>query len=322
MGSFSFRLMLAMTLLGSTLLSCRTGGADDPSVPGIQPAGSDDTSHTSPVDPPDGIDARSGRDRTVSSPGSFDFASTPSGSLPLHSGLREVSGIALSPDGRLFAHNDERGTVYQIDRTTGRMVKQFAVGERRLREDFEDIAIVGDTFYLVNSKGDLFSFREGADRENVPFTRHRTGLTGANDVEGLCFDPETGHLLLACKAKPGIDSGRTRTVYAYDPGTSTLLPEPRFVISLDELKSRFGVKDFRPSGIARHPESGNFHIISSVGSSIIEVSPGGTILSYASLPKKYHEQPEGIVFEKDGTLLIANEGTRRGKVIVYVVKDK
>ena len=37
------------------------------------------------------------------------------------------------------------------------MVKQFAVGEHRLREDFEDVAIVGDTFYLVNSRGTLDS---------------------------------------------------------------------------------------------------------------------------------------------------------------------
>ncbi len=308
-----------MTLLGLALLSCQAGGGDDPPVPGIRPARRDDTLRASSFDT---AGARTARERAVSPPASFDFASRPSGSLPLPSGLREVSGIALSPDGRLFAHNDERGTVYQVDRASGRMIKQFAVGERRLREDFEDIAIVGDTFYLVNSKGDLFSFREGADRENVPYTRHRTGLTGVNDVEGLCYDPDTGCLLLACKADPGTDSAGTRAVYAFDLRTFALLPRPRFVISIDELTTRFGLKDFRPSGIARHPGSGHFHLISSIGNSVIELSPAGAILSCASLPKRFHEQPEGIVFAGDGALLIANEGARRGKIIVYTIRGK
>lgn len=319
MRSPTILLMTLMTLPGSTLISCRAGGGDEPSVPRDQSARTPGTAFTSSFNT---ADSGKARERAVSPPASFDFAATPSGSLPLPSGLREVSGIALSPDGRLFAHNDERGTVYQVDPASGKMIKQFAVGERRLQEDFEDIAIVGDTFYLVNSKGDLFSFREGADRENVPYARHRTGLTGANDVEGLCYDPETRSLLLACKANPGTDSARTRAVYAFDLRTSALLSRPRFVISLDELNARFGLKDFRPSGIARHPESGHFHLISSAGNSIIELSPSGAILSCATLPKRFHEQPEGIVFGRNGALLIANEGARRGKIIVYTGKGK
>ncbi|HLF15801.1 MAG TPA: SdiA-regulated domain-containing protein [Bacteroidota bacterium] len=252
----------------------------------------------------------------------YDFASKPAIILTLPSFLREVSGIALTKDGRLFAHNDERGAVYRIDPATGKMIKQFAVGERRLQEDLEDIAIVGDTFYLVSSKGDLFAFREGRGKENVPYMAHKTGLTAKNDVEGLCYDPETGCLLLACKADPGVDLVDARAVYAFDLRTRKLLPRPRFLIDLKDLKKRFGLKEFMPSGIARHPATGNFFVISSVGNSLIELSPGGKVLSYTGLPKKYHEQPEGIVIDKDGRLLIANEGPRKGTIVVYKAGKK
>lgn len=240
----------------------------------------------------------------------------PPASLPLHSGLREVSGIAITSDGRLLAHNDERGTVYEVDRVTGRMLRQFAVGERRLREDFEDIALAADSIWLVNSSGELFSFVEGADRENVSFTRYSTGLSAKNDVEGLCYDPATDALLLACKARPGVDSAGVRAVYAFDLPTRTLLPDPRYLIDLGELRRRFGAKEFRPAGIARHPDTGHFLLISAVGNSIVELAPEGRVLAFADLPKKYHEQPEGIAIDSAGTLLIASEGARRGRIAV------
>ncbi len=255
-------------------------------------------------------------------PGGYPFSERPATVLSLPSVLREVSGITISGDGRLFGHNDERGAIFQIDPGTGKMIRQFAVGERRLQKDFEDIEVVGDTFYLVSSVGDLFAFREGRDKENVPFVLRPTGLTARSDVEGLCFDPLTGCLLLACKAWPGRDSGKTRAVYAFNLKSGKLVKTPRFLIDLVELKKRFALKEFRPSGIARHPKSGNFFVISAVGNSILELTPAGKILAYASLPKKYHEQPEGIAFDAKGVLYIANEGARKGTIVTYVPSGK
>ncbi len=144
-----------------------------------------------------------------------------------------------------------------------------------------------------------------------------TGLSARNDVEGLCYDPSTDCLLLACKAWPGRDSGKTRAVYAFDLKTGKLLGAPRFLLDLDDLKKRFALKEFRPSGIALHPATGNFFVTSAAGNSIIELSPGGKALSCADLPKKYHEQPEGIAFDGKGSLYIANEGPGRGTIVVY-----
>ena len=51
--------------------------------------------------------------------------------------LNEISGLAVDSEGRLFAHDDERAIIYQLDPATHRVVKRFAFGRpavaRRLR---------------------------------------------------------------------------------------------------------------------------------------------------------------------------------------------
>src|SRR5882762_6336402 len=50
--------------------------------------------------------------------------------------LNEISGLALSADARLFAHDDERGVIYQIDWRHGRLTKAFSLGDPPPRADF------------------------------------------------------------------------------------------------------------------------------------------------------------------------------------------
>lgn len=227
----------------------------------------------------------------------------------LTSSLTEISGIALTPDGRLFGHHDESSTIYEIDKLSGTIVKWFNVGESVLTEDFEDMVIFGPNFYLVTSKGDLYRFFEQPDRGYSQYKKFSTGLTVKHDVEGLCYDPVTHTLLLACKGstdkKPDY-----KYVYAFDLNTKKLLTEPRFKLSLKEIKSSLGIKDFSPSGIARHPASGTFFIISANDKAIIELSADGELLSQSKLKNNVHRQPEGITFGGDYSMYICDEGAK------------
>jgi hypothetical protein len=51
--------------------------------------------------------------------------------------LLEISGLALTADGNLLAHNDEHPLISVIDPRRGVVLKQFSFGERGLRGDFE-----------------------------------------------------------------------------------------------------------------------------------------------------------------------------------------
>ena len=75
--------------------------------------------------------------------------------------LEEISGLALTPDGRLFAHNDERAVAYEIDPSTGEVRKAFSIGLMGTPGDFEGFAITGERFFLLASTGQILEFREG-----------------------------------------------------------------------------------------------------------------------------------------------------------------
>jgi uncharacterized protein YjiK len=243
----------------------------------------------------------------------YDLAIKDPTILRLPNELKEISGITSTPDGRLFAHHDESGKIYEINKADGSIVKRFAMGKPAVRGDFEDIAYASGFFYLVDSKGDIFEFSESEDGKYSEFTKYETPLTSSYDVEGLCYDDETNSLLLACKGFSGEQSSLDKAVYSFSLKDKELSGKPRFMIS----NSQSG-KSFNPSGISKNPVTGSFYIISATGNSITEISKDGTFLGKIELSGKIHEQPEGITFLPDNSLLISNEGkSGKGYIVIY-----
>ena len=157
-----------------------------------------------------------GNDTTINSELSkYNFKPEESLVIKLPGELQEISGLTMTDDGRLFGHNDEKGFVYQIDYSNGNITKKFSLGEKYEREDFEGIAYANKKFYIVTSNGVLYEFDEGSDGESVSFQVYETDLNSKNDVEGLCFDPETNSLLLACKGYPGKGFKKQKAVYSF-----------------------------------------------------------------------------------------------------------
>ena len=72
----------------------------------------------------------------------FDFAAKPLARWYLPDRLHEVSALAMTADRELFAVDDEQAVIYQIDYTSGRLVKAFALGRPVERGDFEGLAVV------------------------------------------------------------------------------------------------------------------------------------------------------------------------------------
>jgi uncharacterized protein YjiK len=261
-----------------------------------------------------------------------DFSLDEKTSVNLPKKLKELSGLALTNDGRLFGHNDEEADIFQIDYSNGSVIKSFSLGEKSLKEDFEGIAIVHDMFYLVTSSGELYEFMEGEDKSSVPYKKYKTKLSSKNDVEGLCYDPHSNSLLLACKGSPGKKYDGKRAVYSFSLSEKKLMKNPRFLISIKEVKnlkdSDFAQKlgefflltedDFAPSGIERHPQTNSFFLLSSQGRRIVQISETGKIIGVIFLEKKHHNQPEGITFSKNLSLLIGDEaGSGKAKITRY-----
>lgn len=227
--------------------------------------------------------------------------------------LTEISGIVMSPEGRLFAQQDEKGIVYELNPNTGEIIKSFAIGNPVIKDDFEDIAYANNKFYLVTSSGDIYEFNEGENGESVDYKIHSTGLQKKNDVEGLCYDQQTNSLLLALKGPAGADAGDDKYIYSFSLNDMKLDQKARFILPAKEIK-----KNFNPSGIQKNIRTGTYFIITANGNEIAEINNGGKILGKQKLLPEIHKQPEGITFDKDFNLYISNEGkSGKGYIVVY-----
>ena len=221
--------------------------------------------------------------------------------------LDEISGLAMTADGRLFAHDDERGRVHEIDPITGEVGKRFDLGAALVRGDFEGMAIVGERFFLISSRGALYEFREGADREDVDYRVTDTRVGGDCEVEGLDYDPFDEALLIACKISTPDRSMIVMHRLPIDPSHE---PLPALRIAKAGLGAFGFGDDFDPSGVAVSP-TGSILLVSGRHDGLIEVDRSGAVLAAVELSDGRHPQSEGLALGADGTLYISDE--RSGK---------
>lgn len=231
------------------------------------------------------------------------FAAAPTRQWHLPAALHEISGLAVSPDGRLFAHNDEAATIYELNTREGSIAKSFTLAADG--DDYEGLAITptGD-FWLTTSTGRLLRFREGVNGARVAVERHDTGLGDTCEVEGLAWHTAEDSLILACKTNRARGMRDQVSLYAWAPGG-----EPHLWRSLPEaqIAEAAGVRSFRPSSVEIDTRSGRLILLSARRGALVELGPEGEILAGRQL-RSDHVQAEGVTILPDGSLVIADEG--------------
>ncbi len=221
--------------------------------------------------------------------------------------LKEVSGLAVTADGNLLAHNDEQGRVFVIDPKRGVVTKQFMVGSGDLRGDFEAIAVRGSEIFMLLSNGTIYRFREGADGESVRYTTVDTKLGRECEFEGMAIAGETA--LLVCKNVAKRGPRDQLVIYRWDLEGSASQQPSMLTVPLPSLTGPNGWKSLHPSDMAIDPVTKNYVIIASQEKALIEITPTGQVMRSGPLPEA-SEQAEGVAILKDGILAISDEGNR------------
>jgi len=251
----------------------------------------------------------------------------PSRTFKLPDELEEVSGLSYLPDGTIAMIQDEAGIIYCFDRRQGKVVSQHLFEDKG---DFEGIATIGNTAYVIESNGVL---HEVVDfQQQRPLSRiFKTPLTAKNNVEGIAYLPQADQLILACKEDAGIygeDYKDTKALYVFNLADKTLIKEPFLLVEHEAIQDF--VKDqpkteereewiddfdpddndaFSPSGVAIHPTTNELYVIGTSGNKLLVIwDTDHHLKQVIPLRKKVFQQPEGICFDPDGTLYIANEG--------------
>jgi uncharacterized protein YjiK len=229
--------------------------------------------------------------------------------------LREISGLALTPDGRLLAHGDESGEIWEIDYRTGILVKHFFLGEPTAKGDFEAITVANDLVYLLDSKGKIYSFKEGADGARVKYNYFDSDLKKDCEFESMVYDARFTALVLACKHVHDASVHDAIVLYRLSLATNDTTSH---VVRMEvPLGTANGGKSYHPSDITIDPVSGNYVLVSSLEKALIAITPTGELVFSRPLPPG-HEQPEGVAITKDGILLVSDESKANpGAITLY-----
>jgi len=217
--------------------------------------------------------------------------------LKLSKKLVEISGLSLTEDQKQFiAINDEQGKLFFLDKEEGKLLVEEKFHKKG---DYEGIEAVGERIFVVKNNGTIYEYKEATKGERPTPKAYKTILNEKNDQK--------------LQAEP---------IYHI---TQIAINE-YLANAQDKQLEHLAVTDekdmvFSPSGIAVHPHTKNIYILSSVGKALLVLDKlGKNILSIQALEKKMTKQPEGIAFDKEGTLFISSEG-RSGKGRIFHFKN-
>lgn len=241
--------------------------------------------------------------------------------------LHEISGL-ISVDSAHFACiQDENGILFIYNAVDNKIVNQYTFN---IDGDYEGIARVGKTVYVLRSDGTLFEIPDYTTSNN--HIAHTTGIP-ANNNEGLCYDEHNNRLLIAAKGKTGKgpEFKNKRVIYGFDLDSKKLSKNPVIEFDLSKIKKaalhlepeipvRFKKKSkiadpvirFRTSAIGIHPITGKLYLLSASDYLLFIFNLQGEILHVEKLNPELFNKAEGITFFENGDMLITNEG-QKGK---------
>ncbi|MFD3003941.1 SdiA-regulated domain-containing protein [Pontibacter toksunensis] len=244
-------------------------------------------------------------------------------SWELPSELREVSGISFVRENLLACVQDEKGIIFLYDLAKETVTRRISFAGPG---DYEGIAVVGHTAYLLRSDGAIYEVTDFMGSKSQT-TMHPSVLVSTQNTEGLAYDRKQNRLLVAAK---GYDEslGNYKGIYAIPLNTKKMQAEPVMTISLaqQQLKGRSKKQKkaydiLQPSSLEMNDDTGEMYVLDAVNHRLYTLDQQGRIQKAKLLDKKQLRQPEGLAFSDTGDMYVSSEGGKTGKALILKLPE-
>lgn len=247
--------------------------------------------------------------RVLKSPPHYKFSEVLTDKLDLMK-LREISGITWDSKNNVFlAISDASGKLYFLEKDNKTIIAEYTFGDN---DDYEDVAILNGTTYILRSDGMITKFIKDSTGKTYGLEAGKINLSGTNDFETMYSDPARNALVIICKNCKSDDAGSV-SAFAFYPDSIGFASKPLFVINAVKVKelSPFKTSKLQPSAAAIHPVLQKLFILSSASHQLVIANLDGKVESVYKLSPKLFPQPEGIAFiekgKEKGNMYISNE---------------
>ncbi len=239
--------------------------------------------------------------------------------------LDEISGITWAGENKIACVQDEEGIIFIYNLSSNLVEKTVNFSKAG---DYEGIAVVDSTAYVLKSDGELFII-ENYLSDNFEVKTYDTPFSGKNNMESLTIDKKNNRLLLIPKNKD-LQSEDYLGIYAFNLETQQVEKNPILKIKYNDpiFKSNSKNDDtetsnsINPSDIAINPLDGNIYILEARKPQLLILDAKGKALKLHNLLPETFPQPEGIIFSPEGKMYISNEGKNGTATIIEVEIDE
>jgi len=179
------------------------------------------------------------------------------------------------------------------------------------RGDYEDLAILNNQVYVLNSAGDIYSFPLDMQHVDVSdSTAQWDDFLPKAEYESLYADEAAQVLYVLTKSESKKKNNTLGYKINVDKTTRQLGTISEFSLDQDAIEA-MGYKlksGLKVSALSQHPKSKEWYILSSAEKLLVVAKPDWQIKKVYDLDASTFNQPEGIAFDRNLNLYISNEG--------------
>jgi WD40 repeat protein len=229
--------------------------------------------------------------------------------------LRQLSGVAAVNDTVIACIGDDRGVVYFYNLSSNNIENKIKFAPKG---DFEDISIIADTIYVLDSKGVIWLIKDF--RREPVISSAILKIDQPFELEGLCHRKDT--LFIAAKYYHNKKRNEVGLLPVWRLKLSGLQID-RVLFDLPDMMqtSEGQAVPFHTSALLFDEIDKQWIFLSTHTKWLVRCSYNGTVISASVLSGQEFLQPEGICFTPSGNLLISNEG-RDGKATILLFNNQ